>query len=242
MRIIVASPAKTGNVWIKLLLAQIYNLKVLSQPPKIPVNFLNAFVEAGHFEEDSIFHQHFRPTEAFFAIVEQIDATVVTTIRHPYDVFVSLYYYVQRLPDKFHPQTKLYPLIGKDLDDPAVFNYLEQGEDGFGLEVSIALEWLESHRTNLIRYEDMIADIHKVLTGVTDAIQPVPMDKIEQAVRNNRAEALRKKSRKLNEHIRSATTGDWRNHLTPAHLNAINSAHGTAIERLGYKLHEAPDD
>ena len=242
MRIIVASPAKTGNIWVKLMLAEIYQLKVINEVPRIPLRFLRAFINEGRFEENAIFHQHFRPTEAFFELIDPIDARLVTTIRHPYDVFVSLYFYVQRLSHLFHEGAPLYPLIGRALDDPAVFEYLEKDEDGFGFQVRLALDWVDCGRSIIVTYEDLLADTYQAVWGMTEQIQPVPARVIRQAVKNNQADRLRKKSLTLNKHIRAGTTGDWRNHLTRQHLELINKTHGPLIQRLGYGLHEDPAD
>lgn len=240
MRIIVASPAKTGNVWVKLLLAEIYRLKVINDVPRIPLRFLRAFINDGLFEEDSILHQHFRPEPGFFELVGKLDTQLVTTIRHPYDVFVSLYFYVQRLAHKFHEGAPLYPIIGKDLADDAVFQYLEADEDGFGFQVTLALDWVDSGRSIIVRYEDLMADPDQAVKAVTDRIKQVPDRIIRTAIKNNQADRLKKRSLTLSKHIRTGTTGDWRNHLTRQHLEVINTAHGSRIERLGYTLHTDP--
>lgn len=240
MRIIVASPAKTGNVWVKLMLAEIYQLMAINEVPRIPLRFLRAFIDEGLFEENSIFHQHFRPTKPFFELMKRVDARLVTTVRHPYDVFVSLYFYVQRLSHLFHEGAPLYPLIGKELGDPAVFEYLEKDEDGFGFQVRLALEWVDCGQSIIVTYEDLMADTYQAMKGVTDRIEPVPEEVVRQAVENNQADRLKKKSLTLNKHIRTGTTGDWRNHLTRAHLEVINASQGALIQRLGYGLHEDP--
>ena len=240
MRIIVASPSKTGNVWAKFLLAKVYRLKVLEDVPRIPIHFLKEFVENGRFKDNAIFHQHFRPTEPFFDLVRELDAHLVTTIRHPYDVFVSLYFYIQQFPQLFAPGTQFYPLVGKPIDDEEVFDYLKRGEKGFGRQVNLAVAWVDSGRSIQVRYEDLVADTDAALKQVTDRIAPVSLRRIQRAVQLNRAAKMRKKSNTLTRHIRKATSGDWRNHLTPAHLEAINSVHGSQIERLGYSLHQDP--
>jgi hypothetical protein len=164
----------------------------------------------------------------------------VTTIRHPYDVFVSLYFYIQRLPHLFQPGTHFFSLIGKAIDDPETIDYLKRGEDGFGMQIALALDWVQSGRSIVVRYEEMMADTPHALRGITDRIRPVSDEKIRRAVKANQASTLRRKSRTLNSHIRSGTSGDWRNHLTAVHLDAINSAHGPQIERLGYRVHDDP--
>jgi len=45
MRIIVASPPKTGNIWMKTLLVEIYDLKVLTDRPNFVYQDLPGCVE-----------------------------------------------------------------------------------------------------------------------------------------------------------------------------------------------------
>ena len=240
MRIIIASPSKTGNIWVKFLLADIYGLKILDEVPGIPTESLKEIVDQGSFVESSIFHQHFRPTRSFFDIMDRLEAHIVTTIRHPYDVFVSLYFYIQRLSHLFPPGTHFYPLVGKPIDDPEIIRYLERGDDGFGMQVALALAWVESRRSILVRYEDLVADTRKTIREITRSIAPVSERAMRRAVEANRADRMRRKGDNLVYHVRKGTSGDWRNHLTTAHLEAINSIHGTQIARLGYDLHDGP--
>lgn len=47
MRIIVAGPPKTGNIWVKHILAEVYGLKNLTPHPRADAGQLKRFVDQG---------------------------------------------------------------------------------------------------------------------------------------------------------------------------------------------------
>jgi hypothetical protein len=236
MRIIIASTPKTGNIWAKCLLAQIYNLEILFKPPSDEEQLKDSH-QKGWFEDNTIFHQHFSPTEAFFNLIESIGCQVVTTIRSPYDTFVSLFYFVQNFPKQFNrPEDPLHVLCGKPIDHPDVLNYISQGDEGFGLHIQVALEWLESHKTIIIRYENLQKEPVQELKRATDQIFPTTSAAIKDAIQACKAEKMRSQRKAWAKHIRKAETGDWQNHLTEAHLEVFRSRHGDLIQKLGYEV------
>src|SRR3954453_1839028 len=103
MRLLLAGPPKTGNVWIENILARIYGLRIL-EPPHVPSTSdddFEEFCKQGKFADNTVFHQHFLPTPRFFKIAEDVNCRLLTAIRNPYDTFVSLYFYVQNFRAAF---------------------------------------------------------------------------------------------------------------------------------------------
>lgn len=235
MRIIIASTPKTGNIWAKCLLANIYNLGILFKPPKNEKE-LNVNIDNGWFEEDSIFHQHFPPTEFFFNLVDSIDCKIVTTIRNPYDTFISLFYFVQNFPKQFnYPNNPLHVLYGKSIDHADVLDYISRA-DGFGVHIRVANKWIESGRSTIIRYENLHNTPKLELKEVTDRISPVTNDVIGEAILACTAEKMRRQKKNWDKHIRKAEINDWQNHLTETHLDIFRRKYGDLIKNLGYKV------
>lgn len=237
MRLIVAGPAKTGNVWLKSLLADVYDLGLLRDVPGIPLDELRRFLDAGRFPDGTIFHQHFRPCEGLFRVVDEHEIRLITALRHPYDIFVSLFYYVQSFSHLFTPGAQLHVLVGKPIDHPAVLEFLARSEGGFGLQISLAQRWLQNaEHTVLTRYEALADDAPAELARITRELSPVSSSKLRNAVERCRADRMRRRSPTLSRHIRNGAAGDWRNHLSDRHLEVLNLHYGSQIQALGYPL------
>ena len=80
--------------------------------------------------------------------------------------------------------------------------------------------------------DDPIAELRRA----TNQIQPVTEDAIRRAVESCQADALLSSRKGLRRRIRAATSGDWRNHLSPAHLEIFRDRHADRIRALGYEV------
>lgn len=240
MRILVAGPPKTGNIWVEQILATIYNLSKLSGKhlPKFDISSFIDFVERGLFIDDSIFHQHFSFSNDLCYLCSMIDCQIVTVIRDPYDAFVSLFYYIQRFSDQFAAIGGLNAqAIGKDIDHPIVIDILRVT---FRRYLILANDWVRSGRSIVVRYEQLHDDAFHEVKAVTDRIRPVPNAAINEAIAACTADNMRKEGGYMQMHIRSASVGDWRNHLTAAHLEVFRSDLADLVVGLGYRVVE-PD-
>ena len=221
MKIIVASPAKTGNVWMKNLLAAAYDVEVQKGPQGRQLDALASYLDQGQFQS-GVFHRHYRPIKPLFKILAGRDIHLVTTIRHPYDVFISQYFYVQRFSELFKPGAQLHFMIDKPIDHPEVLDYLGRTEQGFGSRVKLARDWVESEQSIIARFEDMIRAPVETLSAVADRIESVARTRIQAAVEQSKADRMRQRSKQMARHVRKGTSGDWRNHLSEQHLAIIN--------------------
>lgn len=240
MRIVIAAPPKAGNSWVKCLLGTMYNLTGLrgdQTPDSQNLAAFRTWAEQGDFLDNSIFHQHYRYSDAFADAVAAVPAHLVTIIRDPYDAIVSLYFFVQAQAangDGDRPRRpRDNPVAGLAIDDPAAIDYLDQA---LGPYLARAGEWLRSGRSVVLRYEELHRDPLAELTRATSQIQPLSADRIEAAIAACQADAVRSAQVGLRKRIRTATVGDWRNHLTEAHLARFRASHGEQIEAIGYEV------
>lgn len=241
MRIVIAAPPKTGNSWLRCLFAAAYDLQWLRDAPDgAQPAALAAWAAAGRFPDGSLFHRHYDHSPELVAVAAQIPAHLATILRDPYDMFVSLYFFVQaqaQPDDGATPRAtdrEAGAMVGKPLDHPDVLAFLA---DGFAKSLRKGIDWLDSGQSVVLRYEALHADPVAELTRATAQIAPLPPEKIAAAIAACQADTLLKSRRGLAKRIRTATVGDWRNHLTDPHLAIFRDRHAAAIRHLGYDVH-----
>jgi hypothetical protein len=242
MRIVISSPPKMGNKWLKCLLSRVYGLQwvIGEDSPSTNVARFAQWVEEGRFPENTIFHQHCKYKPALCDVIDNIPAHLVTIVRDPYDSFVSMYHWMQtrtaydmergRVRAKDRPRNAMF---GKTIDDPAILEFLS---DGFGEHIRRADEWVRSGRAIVVRYEDLHRDAIDAVTRVTNQIQPVDPSVVQQAVESCSAENMRNMSTRMSKHVRAAKVGDSHGKLEEAHLRIFREQYGDYLTSLGYDV------
>jgi hypothetical protein len=91
LKILSASTPKTGNTWLRSLLAAIYGLRSITIARQFDADALEQ-LGAGWIAQ-----QHYRPSPELLVWEHRRGAVFVTTMRHPGDVLVSLYHHVRSL-------------------------------------------------------------------------------------------------------------------------------------------------
>lgn len=238
MRILVAAPPKTGNMWIKCLLGSVYGLrwlKPIEQPRQSTLRHFRDWVAAGSFPDGTIYHQHYDFSPEICDIAETIPAHLVTLVRDPYDAFVSTYHTLQQhFEEDNKKKRRMVELMGKPLDDPTIVEFLRDG--GYRNNLLKARDWMSCGRAVVIRYENLHADPVAALTSACALIAPADPAAIEAAIENCTPEAMRQRSRGMEKHVREAKPGDARSKLTEAHYDAFRNAYRDLIEELGYPV------
>jgi hypothetical protein len=238
VRIIIAGPPKAGNVWLKCILAHVYDLRPLGNretPQRPQLHLFKEWVAAGGFADGTIFHQHYDYSTELADLIDAAPAHAVTIIRDPYDGFVSSYFTIQQhKEDGLRSGRRTDVMVGKSLGDPDVLAYLRNG--GFRNNMRRAKEWLESGRTLVVRYERLHSDPIEELRAVTDSIQPVPDARIAAAVDACSADKMRKMGGEKSKHVRAAKVGDSREKLNDEHLTVFREKYGDMIRALGYEV------
>lgn len=195
-------------------------------------------LEKGWFKDQAIFHQHYYPTNSLSQLVQREKIQLVTTVRNPYDTFVSLYFYIQNFPELFGPEHNLHTLVGKPIDAPAVLAFIGDKDStvGFGYHVKMATRWLEMKETIIISYLNLRQHTFQELLRVTRQIAPANWVKINLAIYHCSADKMRKQAKVFEKHIRKATVNDYRNHLTEVHYTLFRAKYGDEIQKLGYTV------
>jgi Sulfotransferase domain len=237
VRIAIVSAPKTGNHWIKCLLGQAYGLQPLpgrAKPDDMNPRGVGRWIRKGGFPDGTILHQHTRFTPAMADAFDAAPARIVTIVRDPYDVFVSLYHWVQAITDRPRRPTRQRPrdaLVGRPIDDPEVLRFLAEE---FGGLLDRSAGWFHSGRAVTVRYEDLHADPIGALTAVTVALEVTPPTTLTEAIAACTPDKMRQSSGAW--HVRGARVGDGRAELGEAHLEVFRRLHADRVRRLGYEV------
>ncbi len=239
MRILIAGPPKTGNMWLKCLLSQIYDLRWLPNdelPGRPDADVFATWAADGGFTDNTIFHQHFKYSPQLADAADALPAHLVSIIRDPYDAFVSTYFTIQQHdPTTAARARNRSDLYGKDLQSDEVLQMLREG--GYVGNLTKANDWLHSGRATILRYEELHADPVATLAGLTDRLGPASAEKIAAAVQHCSADAMRQRGGGEAKHVRSATVGDSHRHLTEEHLKVFrDDRYAQLIKSLGYPV------
>lgn len=234
LRIVIAGPPKAGNTWLKCLLATAYGLRWLPDA-RVPAGMndtaFRQLVDSGDFPPGTIFHQHFRVSEPFLELASALPCYIVTIIRDPYDLFVSLYHHIQMFRDGITEQDPRAKVIDKPIDHPDVLHFLEHT---YRETLVMANDWVQSQGSIVVRYEDLIQSPVPELVRITNRIRPLEPRAIERAVEQCSADNMRQMSRAMARHVRVATIGEGEKYLNEEHFTIFRSTYGDLIAGLGY--------
>ncbi len=241
MRILIVAPPKTGNSWLKCLFSAVYGLDWLTSdrvPSGTTLEAFAAWLSSKGFPDNAVFHHHYAYAPQLVALAKAEAIQLATILRDPYDMFVSRYFFAQAQADNEKRAGKVVDrgpdvMAGKAIDDPVVLTYLA---DSFGAQLQMGIDWLDSGASVVVRYERLVDRPEEELTRATDQIEPVAPDRVRSAIEACQAENLLRTRKGLKRRIRAATSGDWRNHLSPAHLEIFRERHADRIRALGYDV------
>lgn len=230
LKILIVSTPKTGNTWVKHLLAQVYNLPLASVGTTFDVD------EIARLGSRWVAHQHFYPHDSILNWCELNKVQLVTTMRHPGDVLVSLFHYMHNFEfaEGWAPR-----MMRKDEGTMGQYTrtYLRT-EIHFSHILELSLAWGRTGRAHLVRYEALRRDPEGILQVLTDALSPVPMSRVEQAVEACRLDRMRKEAGKHARFFRKGHIGGWQQALPADILDILRTQapYPRQIADLGYSL------
>lgn len=201
LKVLVVSTPKTGNTWLKHLLARAYRLPARDLPTTPEA------IDWDALGERWVAHQHFLPTAELLAEGDRRGIVFVTTIRHPGDVFVSLFHHAQN--------------VSEPSDDPREPGYMKADDGTFGPQAEaflrtgfrehlhLSLAWMQSRRSIVVRYEDLCLRPIDTLGSLCRLILPAPPSRIRQALAESELGELRRAAPVHQEFFRKGGTGSW---------------------------------
>ena len=242
-RILIAATEKTGNTWLKYLLSHIYELPT----PYISQDFSEA--EADSLGNRWVTHQHFLPERPLLDWAAKTQAHLVTMIRHPADILVSLYHYCCNYADHYkddpgdhagvdgrrEPARQETAGLPHHVVDGELLRILQER---IMCDVNISISWIRSGRSSVVRYEDLRIEPLQTLRTLAESIAPVSRDRVEQAIEACDIKVLRDNYAIDSRFFRRALIGEWRSVL-PTHVLrrfAEEEPFRSQLSFLGYKV------
>jgi hypothetical protein len=233
MKLLIAASPKTGNVWLEKILAEVYDLPIVhlsgTSLEELPPISKKRFIT----------HQHYLPRPDLLEWGEQEGVQFLTMMRHPGDLFVSLYHYVNNFAPLWEEKgwigtSPAHVMIGKDIDSPEVLEFMKTKFRSVILSKSIA--WLQSGKSVVARYEDLHSTPVETIRQVTDQIKPTALRRIERAVEATHINKMRQQSDLMRLHCRKGRVGGWQDELGEAHMAILREDCSCEMALLGYDL------
>ncbi len=229
LKILIVSTPKTGNTWLRHLLAAIYDL------PTVKLDFPFDPDQANAHGERWIAHQHYTPAPALRDWATQNNAVLVTTIRHPGDVLISLYHHVRSLRGRFN-----FYQLGVLADDDGTFGAPVSAvvNSVFKDILAVSVDWMATGMTRTVRYEELYYNPVDTLVALTDTIIPVSRDAVERAVERCDINVMRSLAFEDRSFYRKGGTGGWRDVLPATIVDLLRTIepYPAQFAALGYTL------
>lgn len=233
LKILIVSTPKTGNTWLRNLLAAAYGL------PMVELSTAFDPAEAEGHGARWIAHQHFYPEPALLSWAEQHGVVLLTTTRHPGDVLISLYHYVQN----YVGETAGFGTEATMVSDARPFGEKTASfvKQAFHSLLDISIQWMDTGRSQVVRYEDLWRDPVGTLAALTSRIYPIELDAIERAVEQCDISVMRKMAGSDGKFFRKGGAGNWRQDLPPEIVALFGTVepYPAQLARLGYTFGEA---
>jgi len=244
LKILLVSTPKTGNTWLKYLLAAIYDLPIIEFPmPEHWSEFdQNRYNELG---PRWIAHQHVPPLDPLVRWAHEQRVTLITTVRHPGDSLVSMYYYVQNYTGTvmIDPEAIRLLISPEGKKEQAGVIPLTQGlelyvRNKFFYSLNYSIAWLHSGLSFGVRYEDLWDSPLRTLQALTNCLQPVDSERIRDAILQCHIDVLRVRGQEGQAFYRAGGVGVWKTSLPAAIIKLLRESPPYALQFrwLNYKL------
>jgi hypothetical protein len=223
MRVAIISSPRTGNTWLRSLLADACKLAELAihNPADADWNAL---------PRDCVLQIHWHRTASFCRMLQTAGFRVVTLTRHPLDVLVSILQFCQ------HDRSTLRWLDGEKGDERPVYGAMP-GSHAFAAYatggraaalLSVSLQWWHDPDVCRLRYEELVADpvgqLGRLLAGLGEPARRLLADVVGQAT----VPGLRRRFR-ADHHFWQGRPGLWKTLLPTAIAQRIAAAHPDAF-------------
>jgi FkbM family methyltransferase len=203
LRIAIISTPRSGNTWLRYLLAGIYRAEQLAVHAQEDVDW--GELPKGNF----ILQLHWRCTPEITETLQKQGFKIVVLHRHPLDILISI---LQFSPKE--PQTNSW-LKSESGNEDSIRGCKPTNERFLKYSVGVrakallgvSVEWSKAPGVNMVSYEDMVRDTHETLLSLTSKLGK-PLVDIDEVVARNTIDRLRDTT--TNSHFWQGSPGLWR--------------------------------
>jgi hypothetical protein len=226
IRILILSTPKTGNTWLLNLLAAMYDL------PKLGLVCPFDRTQASSLGDRWILFHHFMPDPPIVEWINEMQPFVLTTVRHPGDVLISLYHHIHNFAAASIDQRKVKAMLDSPYERHGIY---PPATHTFREELECSLAWKRTGLSRIVRYEHLRLDTLRTLTSLANWIHPVKQARIEQAIERCDIELMRKLHEEHRQFFRSGEVGQWKGGLSPEVLDFLaTEPYRSQLAELGY--------
>lgn len=234
VRVAVLSTPRSGNMWLRRLLAASHELDEVSAdtPAAVPWRSL---------PERCVLQLHWPPGEDVLAPLAEHGFRNVVLTRHPLDVLLSILRFAQREPRTARWLNGTggdeHELLGAD-PCSTTFRRYATGVRAKAL-LATTVDWHRSGALDAtVSYEDLVADPERELDRLNAALDLAPVVPTREACESNGIDRLR--AAHANGHFWRGQPGNWRTLLPAAVAEEVGAAHEPSFVELGYALDPDP--
>jgi hypothetical protein len=228
MRVAIVGTPRSGNTWLRGLLAGLYDLREL------------AVATPGEIDWEGLpgrcaVQVHWLREEPFESLLARHGFRVVVPARHPMDVLISGLNYEQYLaePSRWrNPEGFERTLSGATPRSPEFIEYATANHPGSVL--SFSPSWWTAPGVVRVRYAELVADTAGALARLVEELGVEPLAPIAEVVEACSFDRARSSPEAWQYHYWQGQVGLWRVLLTPWVAGQILGAQREVFRVLGY--------
>jgi hypothetical protein len=226
LKLAILSSPRTGNTWLRYLLADLFNLEQIAIHSP-------ACIEWENLPHNVALQLHWHPTKDLVGLLRVNDFQPITLVRHPLDVLISILHFAPH-----ESQTKHWlageggnedSIIGKA---PTSSSFVEYccSERATAL-LSVSANWLEVPGVIRVNYEDLVNSTEAALGTLISKIG-LPANRVESVIQARSIDSNRIGT--TNQHFWKGQPDFWTQLLTSSISSKIEAYHQHLLASLGY--------
>jgi len=227
VRIAIISTPRSGNTWLRHILSTGYELVGIMAHSPIEVDW-------AHLPNDCVLQIHWHRIDSFVDRLDHYGFRIIALARHPFDALISILQFAL-----YNSTTRWLEgeagneagILGAMPRSSAFLRY-SQGPRAKVL-LNLTREWWSSPDCMRARYEDLVDDAPKAITGLIEGLGRQFKLPLVEVIRKTSLGKLRANTCG-EHHFWLGKVGIWRCLLTAAEAGILEQVHGALCTDLGY--------